>query len=99
MTSRSTTPEMRQALERLTAAGIQYKQTSDYQIKVGPYNFYPGKGTIFIDRQTEARPERGLDNFIAIIRKLRERISPASLNDQNSTEKLSNAKNEFKVYL
>ena len=76
MISRSTSTEMRRALHRLRAEGIQYKQTSDFQIKVGPYNFYPGKGTIFMDKEVEARVERGLDNFVNIVSKLRDRRPP-----------------------
>jgi hypothetical protein len=64
---------MNAALERLRAERIRHTQTSDYQIKVGSYNYYPGKGTIFMDRDPKARPERGLDNFIALLRKLKDR--------------------------
>ena len=64
---------MNAALERLRAERVHHKQTSDFQIKVGPYNFYPGKGTIFMDRAPKARPERGLDNFVTLLRKLKER--------------------------
>nr|BCF14662.1 hypothetical protein XF13B_13530 [Bradyrhizobium diazoefficiens] len=64
---------MRHALDRLRAERIWHKQTSEFQIKVGPYNFYPGKGTIFMDRDVEARPERGLETFISLVCKLRDR--------------------------
>ena len=83
---RSTTPEMRHTLDRLCAAGIRYKQTSDFQIKVGPYNFYPGRGTIYLDSETKARPERGLDNFIKIIARLRERTGSTSSSDRSFAE-------------
>jgi hypothetical protein len=73
VTPRRTSPEMRHALERLRAERIRHKQTSEFQIKVGPYNFYPGKGTIFTDGGREARAERGLESFIIIVRKLRDR--------------------------
>jgi hypothetical protein len=59
------------ALERLRLEKIHHRQTSEFQIKVGPYNFYPNSGTIFMDRDSKARPERGLDDFIAIVGKLR----------------------------
>lgn len=63
------------ALQRLCAEHIRYQRTSDYQVKVGSYNFYPGKGTITIDgvRQGKPLPERGLDNFIALVRKLKQK--------------------------
>lgn len=65
--------EMNSALERLRAERIGHRQTSEYQIKVGPYNFYPTKGKIFVDGEQEARPERGLDYFITLLRKLKDR--------------------------
>jgi hypothetical protein len=64
---------MEGALERLTAEGIRHEQTSDFQIKVGPYNFYPDKGTIFVDQDREARPERGIEDFLALLVKVRAR--------------------------
>ena len=73
MSPRENSPEMSLALKRLCAERIRHKQTSDYQIKVGPYNFYPGKGTIFLDGDREARPERGIEAFIKMMLKLKER--------------------------
>lgn len=90
MTSRSATPEMRYTLDRLNAAGIRYKQTSEFQIKVGPYNYYPGKGTIYLDRESKARPERGLDNFIKIVSRIRER---AGSSDRSSGQDGAGAEN------
>jgi hypothetical protein len=71
------TPEMKHALERLAAEGIPHKQTSEFQIKVGPFNFYPDKGTIYMDRDPEARSERGLEDFLALTAKVRGRNSSA----------------------
>lgn len=83
VTSRSNSPEMRRALEQLRTAGIIHRQTSDHQIKVGPYNFYPVKGTIYLDKERSARPERGLDSFIKIISKLRKRTGSDRLADRH----------------
>ena len=66
-------PEMNLALERLAAERIRHAQKSDFQIKVGPFNFYPDKGTIYMDRDREARPERGLEDLLALIAKVRAR--------------------------
>ena len=66
-------PEMSIALERLAAERIRHEQTSDFQIKVGPFNFYPDKGTIYMDGDREARPERGLESFLALIANVRVR--------------------------
>ena len=64
MNSDRNSPKISSALERLRADRIPHKQTSEFQMKVGPYNFYPGKGTIFMDRDVKARPERGIESFI-----------------------------------
>jgi hypothetical protein len=80
---------MLQALDRLRAEGIRYQQTSNFQIKVGPYNFYPGKGTIFMDREVEARVERGLNGFINIVSKLRDRKPLAASNDRRTDPRSS----------
>jgi hypothetical protein len=61
------------ALERLAAQRIRHEQTTAFQIKVGPFNFYPDKGTIYRDGDQKARPERGIENFLALIGKLRDR--------------------------
>ncbi|MEY9392086.1 hypothetical protein ABIF65_011656 [Bradyrhizobium japonicum] len=73
MTRGHNSPEMNFALERLAAERIRHEQTSKFQIKVGPYNFYPDKGTIYMDRDQKARLERGLEEFLALITKLRAR--------------------------
>ena len=73
MTRDHNSPEMNFALERLAAERIRHEQTSDFQIKVGPYNFYPNKGTIYMDGDQKARPERGLEDFLTLIIKVRAR--------------------------
>lgn len=73
MDKRRNSTEMSSALARLRSERVRHEQTSEYQIKVGPYNFYPGKGTIFMDGDREARPERGLDEFVVLLRKLEAR--------------------------
>lgn len=76
MDKRPNTSQMNSALERLRAERIRHQQTSEYQIKVGPYNFYPGKGTIFVDGEEGVRTERGLDSFVALLRKLKDHNPP-----------------------
>ncbi len=90
-------PQMNSALERLRTERIRHKQTSEYQIKVGPYNFYPGKGTIFMDSDREARPERGLDAFVVLLRKLKDR-NPHLMERKAMPEPISRkSSNEFDV--
>lgn len=73
MGDRRNSREMSSALARLRSERVRHEQRSEYQIKVGPYNFYPGRGTIFMDGDREARPERGLDEFVVLLRKLEAR--------------------------
>jgi hypothetical protein len=55
---------------------IRHQQTSEYRITVGPYNFYPGKSTIFMDGEERVQAERELDSFAALLRKLKDRNPP-----------------------
>jgi hypothetical protein len=64
---------MKAVLERLAAEDIRHEQKSDFQIKVGPLNFYPDRETIYIDGDEKARPERGLENFLALVARVRAR--------------------------
>lgn len=90
------TPEMIEALERLRAEHIRHKQTSEFQIKVGPYNFYPGKGTIFMDRDSAARTERGLGSFISLVCKLRDK-NPRAFHDSEQAPEKPNHSNGFDI--
>jgi hypothetical protein len=83
------------ALERLRAERIRYQQTSEYQIKVGLYNFYPGKGTIFADGEEAVRTERGLDSFVALLRKLKDRDPPLPERKGTSQSISTKLSNEF----
>ena len=73
MTRDRNSSEMNRALERLVAERVRHSQTSAFQIKVGPFNFYPDRGTIYMDGDQKARPERGLENFLGLISKVRAR--------------------------
>jgi len=69
----NTSLKMEVALAQLDEEGIHYRRTTEYQLKVGSYSYYPDKGTIFMDGNSKAHTERGLDTFITLIRKLRDR--------------------------
>lgn len=62
------TTAMHQASAALARAGVHFQQPSGFQLKVGPFSFYPTKGTIFRDGETGARNERGLPAFLLILR-------------------------------
>lgn len=79
--------KMRLAMQYLDAEGVRYKMKTAFQLKVGPYNFYPGKGTIYMDGDQESRPERGLDHFLMIVRKLKDR-NPRTFQRKNTAQTL-----------
>jgi hypothetical protein len=60
-------PKMQDAMDELTCAGIDFEQTSQYQLKIGDLNYYPAKGTIFRDGDKKALKERGLDALLKLI--------------------------------
>ncbi|UGA43020.1 hypothetical protein HU230_0032820 [Bradyrhizobium quebecense] len=84
MNHRDNSDEMNSAIKRLTALGIRHQQTSPFQIKVGPYNFYPNKGTIYLDGAKTALTERGLEKFLTILNNVR------TLNKSDSKRASSN---------
>ncbi|MCD9892098.1 hypothetical protein [Bradyrhizobium japonicum] len=89
------TSQMNVALERLRAERIRHQQTSEYQIKVGPYNFYPGKGTIFVDGEEGVRTERGLDSFVSLLHKLEARAPHLTQRSESREPNLQNGTNGF----
>lgn len=56
-------------MQTFDAHGIRYWKPTAFQLKVGIYSFYPGKGTIYLDGAPEARPERGLPSFIELVQR------------------------------
>jgi len=54
-------PEMKQAIDMLEKLGVAFRRPTRWQLKVGRISFYPQKGTIFIDDDTQALPEGGLE--------------------------------------
>lgn len=61
---------MEEAAAALARQEIRFVQKTGFQIKVGQFNFYPNKGTIYIDGQ-KALAEKGLDAFIRLLRRAR----------------------------
>ncbi|GGJ36153.1 hypothetical protein CDQ92_10700 [Sphingopyxis bauzanensis] len=57
------TPAMREAIDLLIEKGIDVRRpaNSDHQLKLdGQTSYFPTKGTLYIDGEQQARPERGL---------------------------------------
>jgi hypothetical protein len=61
--------EMRKAINALNGAKINYERKNEHHLKVGKFNFYPVKGTIYCDRDKKPLCDRGLDAFMHILEK------------------------------
>lgn len=62
---------MAEALKALSNRGFRALKRSRYHLKVGPFNFYPGRGTIFRDGDQRALDKRGLTEFTNMLERLR----------------------------
>jgi hypothetical protein len=52
----------------LRARNISFRRVSRYQLKIGTkVSFYPGKQTVFVDREDGARPQTGLAGLAAAL--------------------------------
>jgi hypothetical protein len=71
-------PEMREAIAALIDLGVRVQRTSKFQLKVGPINFWPNRGTITIDGKPPLK-EKGLDEFLTKIPRPRKSITLADL--------------------
>ena len=63
-------PKMVEAIQRLKREKIDVRRplNSDCQLKVAEViNFYPGKGTIFVDGTAGAHERRGLEAVIDLV--------------------------------
>ena len=63
-------PAMSEAIRALMLAGIDVRRPdkTPYQLKVTQsINFYPAKGTIFIDGTAGALPQRGLQALLTLL--------------------------------
>ncbi len=58
---------MQEAVTTLKRLDISFERPTEFQLKVGDCNFYPGTGTITFDGENQAEKERGLGAFLAIV--------------------------------
>lgn len=61
--------KMEEAMSRLNQEGIIPTRPTDHLIKIGEVNFYPGKGTIYLDGDDGKLKEKGLDALINLLNK------------------------------
>lgn len=58
---------MTEAVAWLNQNGIRFEFLPPYQLKIGPLNFWPRRGTITFDGEDQKRPEKGLDGLAAVL--------------------------------
>lgn len=59
---------MAEAEAWLRRAGIRFTRKTTFQLKIGCVNFYPVRGTIFVDGDPGQRPARGLAALAEVLR-------------------------------
>lgn len=52
------------AIAKLNEARIKFLRPSRYQLKIGDVNYYPGRGTIFVDGADSPEEGGGISEFI-----------------------------------
>jgi hypothetical protein len=52
--------KMQQAIDWLEEQGYPVSRPTEWQLKIGPFNFYPDKGTILRDGDRQPHSGRGL---------------------------------------
>lgn len=57
---------MKDAIDWLNAQGIRFLPKPG-QLKIGPINFWPGRGTITVDGDAGKRPENGLEGLKSLL--------------------------------
>jgi hypothetical protein len=54
----------------LRARGVSYRRPAPRHIKIGPANFYPGEGTIFVNREAARRRDTDLSGIERVLNAL-----------------------------
>jgi len=60
----SDTEAMARAIGQLNAARIRFCRPTRFQLKIGNVNYYPDRGTIYIDGEAEPERERGINSLL-----------------------------------
>jgi hypothetical protein len=58
--------ETRKQIAELLARGFRVSRLTDYQLKIGDFNYYPTKGTITID-PSRRHPKKGFNALIELL--------------------------------
>ena len=66
---------MRDCSDALLKRGVAFERKTRWQIKIGPINFYPERGTIFVDGEAAPRQEEGLETLLTILDELKRKAT------------------------
>jgi hypothetical protein len=69
----SDSSKMQQAIEWLENQGYSFSRPTEWQLKIGLFNFYPDRGTILRDGDRHSHPRRGLSALQELLERSRER--------------------------
>lgn len=62
-------PAMRDAIDALNEAGIRFTRQTEHHLKIGAWNYYPARGTLFRDTASHSvMRDIGLDALVDQIR-------------------------------
>lgn len=59
--------QMKDAMDELRRLKIPFSRRNAHQLKFGPVNYYPTKGTIHVDEERTKRKEVGLAALLAVL--------------------------------
>jgi len=65
----SDSSDVRRQIRTLIDRGYKVARYTEYQLKVGPYSYYPGKGTIVVD-PCHKHSAKGFDALLELLEKL-----------------------------
>ena len=62
---------MREAIAIFKAEGVPFRQTDQWSLKFGPYNYWPGTGKLFRDGEEHALRDQGPAEITALLKALK----------------------------
>lgn len=71
-------PRWRWEIERLEEQGRDVRRCSPHHLKIGPINYYPGTGKIYVDPHTK-HLEKGFDALLKLLADIDQRNTMTSI--------------------
>jgi hypothetical protein len=74
----------REAVALLRRLKVRFWRPNKFQLKIGDASYYPGKGTIYVDLNPKALPERGLKALEKYLSRGKQVSHAAKADNQNA---------------